>query len=182
MSNLFEHPVIPAARSDADFAKTLKAPGNLVFHLGANLVTVSDRAQQAHAVGKKIFVHLDMALGLGKDRYALEFLKSCGVDGIITTKNSAVRDANELGLITVQRFFMIDSQSVSSALDNIRTAKPSMVELLPGVLPAIVAKFSREIKQPVIAGGLIRTKEDIMAALSSGATAVSTATEALWYL
>lgn len=182
MSNLLDHPVIPAARSDEDFPKTLKAPGNLVFHLGANIVTVADRVREAHGAGKKIFIHLDMAMGLGRDRSALEFLKGCGVDGIITTKNSTVRDANELGLITVQRFFMIDSQSVSSALDNIRTGKPSMVELLPGVLPALVTRFAKEIKQPVIAGGLIRTKEDIIGALGAGASAVSTATEALWYM
>ena len=182
MSELFEHPVIPAARSDADFPKTLKAPGNLVFHLGANIVTVGDRVKEAHAAGKKIFVHLDMATGLGKDRTALEFLKNLGVDGVITTKNSTVRDANELGLVSVQRFFMIDSQSLTSALDNVRSAKPCMVELLPGVIPSVVARFAKEIKQPVIAGGLIRTKEDIMSVLSSGATAVSTATEALWYV
>lgn len=182
MSNLFEHPVIPATRRDEDFCKTLKAPGNLVFHLGANLVTIGERVKEAHEEGKKIFVHLDMALGLGKDRSALEFLKNCGVDGVITTKNSTVRDATDVGLITVQRFFMIDSQSVQSALENIRSSKPSMVELLPGVIPSIIAKFAREIKQPVIAGGLIRSKEDIMSALSAGATAVSTATETMWYL
>lgn len=182
MLKLIEHPVISAIWQDEDFSKAVKSPSSLIFHHGASIVSVAERIREAHDAGKKIFINLDMALGIGRDRHGVEFLKNSGADGLISTKNGIIACAKEFGLITVQRFFIIDSQAVSSALDNIRQGSPDMVELLPGVIPSVVQKFSRAIKQPVLAGGLIKTREDIMRALSSGATAISTATEELWYL
>ena len=40
----------------------------------------------------------------------------------------------------------------------------------------------KDIHVPVIAGGLIQTKQEVMEALRCGATAVSTGCKELWYL
>ena len=54
---------------------------------------------------------------------------------------------------------------------------------MPGVLPPkIISKICRISKRPVIAGGLVSDKEDIMAALGAGAVSISTTNEIVWLL
>ena len=57
-----------------------------------------------------------------------------------------------------------------------------MVEVLPGLMPKILRKICRTSRVPVIAGGLISDKEDVMGALGAGATAVSTTNQGVWEL
>ena len=56
-----------------------------------------------------------------------------------------------------------------------------MIEIMPGVITKTISKFANS-SIPVIAGGLIETKEEVTAALSAGAIAVSTGKECLWYI
>ena len=69
------------------------------------------------------------------------------------------------------------------ALGNVlrrHDVRPDFIEILPGVMPKIIARICRETQIPVIAGGLISDKEDILAALSAGARAISTTNPAVW--
>ena len=50
---------------------------------------------------------------------------------------------------------------------------------MPGVIPKALRPFSRQ-EIPVIAGGLIETKQEVTAALFAGAIAVSTGKKELW--
>ena len=51
---------------------------------------------------------------------------------------------------------------------------------LPGVMPKIIRKLASEMEVPLIAGGLITDKEDVINALSAGALAVSTTLSDIW--
>ena len=84
-------------------------------------------------------------------------------------------------MFTVQRFFTLDSQGLDSISDVLASANPCMIEIMPGVITKTVSKFAQK-SVPVIAGGLVETKEEVTAALGAGAIAVSTGSEALWYL
>lgn len=56
---------------------------------------------------------------------------------------------------------------------------------MPGISIKAIGKkenIEREIKMPIISGGLIKTKKDVMDCLSSGAIAVSTSAMELWNL
>ncbi len=173
-----ENPVISAIKKDSEFDSALNSPSNVIFMLKADIMTlksVIDKKQD-----KKVFVHIDMADGVGKDRKGVELLKSIGVDGIITTKNHLVYYAKEQGLYTVQRFFIIDSASVATAKESISNTKPDFVELLPGVVPKVIKDFVETTGVPIIAGGLISDKQDVISALSAGAEAVSTTKSDLW--
>lgn len=177
---LAETPVI-AAVPDSNWAQAVASPAKIIFCLKANLLTVKDRIKEAHEKGKFVFVHIDLAEGIGKDKTGLEFLASCGVDGIITTRGNLVRTAREMGLLTVQRFFALDSQGVSGINDLISGSYPDCVEIMPGVIDKIISRFAQG-NIPVIAGGLIETKSEVTAALSCGAVAVSTGRKELWYI
>lgn len=170
-----------AAVHDLAFDSALRSPVSIIFLLGSNLLTIKERIARAHESGKRIFIHIDLTEGIGKDKTGIEFLAACGVDGIISTKASMIRTAKELGLITVQRFFALDSQGVNSINDMIESAKPDLIEIMPGVALKVIQKFSGR-STPVIAGGLIETKSELTEALTAGAQAVSTGKEELWYM
>ena len=57
---------------------------------------------------------------------------------------------------------------------------PDCIELMPGLITPVVGRLAKKLSLPVIAGGLIETKEQVMTLLSAGACGVSTSCEALW--
>lgn len=177
---LEQNPVI-AAISDDKWEDALVSPVEVLFYLSANLLTVAERIKEAHGCGKYVLVHLDLAEGIGRDRAGIRYLAQVGVDGLISTRAQAIQLAKEQGLITVQRFFLLDSKGIESIGEMLRHTMPHFMELMPGVISKSIRRFSNS-GTPVIAGGLIETKAELMEALGCGATAVSTGRKELWYL
>ena len=99
-------------------------------------------------------------------------------DGVISTHPNLIRRARELGLLTIQRFFMLDSLSFANVLRQ--SSNADVVDVLPGAIPSVISHLVREVRQPLIASGLLLDKSDVVAALSAGAVAVSTTSERLW--
>lgn len=91
-----------------------------------------------------------------------------------------IRRARHRGLLTVQRAFILDSLSLTSLSGQLEQGKPDFVEILPGIMPRVIAEISARTQVPVIAGGLLRDKADVMAAMRAGAAAVSTSAPSLW--
>lgn len=61
--------------------------------------------------------------------------------------------------------------------------QPDAIEILPGiVVPKVIKKINAISRVPVIAGGLITDKEDVMNALSSGAIGISSTNQDVWFL
>jgi len=179
IGRLEDFPVI-AAVQDNKYQAALESPVDIIFCLEPHLLTIRERTAQAHAAGKLIFVHLAMAVGIGQDKEGMRYLADCGVDGIISTKGHVIRTAKELGFLTVQRFFALDSQGMGIIQDTLKNNPPHLMEIMPGVIPKAVKRFANG-SVPVIAGGLIETRQEVTAALSAGALAVSTGCKELWY-
>ena len=177
---LRRNPVIAAVQPEG-LQTALDAPVSIIFHLGINLLDAETVISQVHNAGKYIFVHLDLAEGIGKDRAGIRYLAQCGVDGIISTKSQLIRYAREQKLITVQRFFALDSKVMNNIGEMAKNASPHFMEILPGVVGKVISRFSSG-DIPVIASGLIQTKSEVTDALGCGAAAVSTGQSDLWYL
>lgn len=163
------------------FEYALKSPCEIIFHMNASLPDIKKIISDAHAAGKKIFIHIDLADGLGKDKTGVEYLAQCGADGIISTRAQLIRYANDAGLLTVQRFFALDSKGVEAIGEILESVKPSLIEIIPGVIGKVIKRFAGG-SIPVIAGGLIETKAEVTDAINNGAEAVSTGMTDLWYL
>lgn len=177
---LEDSPVIAAVK-DRNVSGAVESPSMVVFDLGANIMTVEESVKASHSAGKYFFVHIDLAEGIGRDRSGIEYLKRIGVDGIISTRTSLLRVAKELSMITVKRIFLLDTQGVKGAESELPDGISDFIEIMPGIIPKMVERFSNG-SIPVIAGGLIETKAEITSALSCGAVAVSTGKKELWYL
>jgi len=180
MSVFSKRKVCAAVRTKEDFEYSLKSAVDVIFLFYSNIMTMKSYVDKAHDAGKIIFIHMDFVEGIGKDRAGMAYLKSIGVDGVLTTKTNMIRPAKDLGLITVQRFFIIDSHSVDTAVESIRIAKPDVVEIMPGVVEKKIKEFAEKVSMEILAGGLIEFKEDVDTAIEAGATAVSTADRELW--
>ena len=90
--------------------------------------------------------------------------------------------AKELGLLAVQRFFVIDSMAYSSIEKQLRSVKPDYIEILPALMPKVVSRICRISKVPVITGGLISDKEDVVSMLNAGAVCISSTNPDVWFL
>lgn len=175
---LDENPVI-AAISDDKWAAALASPAPVLFYLSADVMTVRERVGEAHAAGKYVLVHVDLAEGIGKDAGGIRYLADCGADGVLSTRAGLIRAAKEQGLLTVQRFFALDSKGLDSVEDMLRKTSPHLMEIMPGVIGKAIARFSVG-ETPVIAGGLVESRAEVAEAMACGATAVSTGAAELW--
>ena len=185
MSNIFllnGGRIISATRSDEDFLYALKASPDVIFDLDPDLMNVSVKLKKAHDANKKLFIHIDLAKGIGKDESGVRFLKRIGVDGVISTKVNIIKMARECGMHTVQRFFIVDSHSIITTVEAIKSSKPESIEIMPGIMPKVIEKIKNMIDVPIIAGGLIETDEEALSVLENGAAAVSTGRRELWSL
>ena len=174
------YPIIAAVKSEADLTSALTCEVQTVFLLSSNILTLEDYIDKAHKAGKLLYVHMDFVDGLSKDAAGVRYLATKGIDGIISTRSNIVSAAAECGISSVQRFFMIDSRSVDTALESLRTSKADMVEIMPALAYKSIARIKANIKIPIIAGGLIEYKDEIFNALNAGASMISTGKTELW--
>lgn len=181
LNDLLERSPVIAAVAESKWEAALSSPAGIIFYLQGNLLTLKKHVEQSHEAGKPIFVHIDLAEGITRDKTGLTYICQCGVDGILTTHGNLVKIAREMGLLTVQRFFALDSKGLENIDDIAAAVSPDLIEIMPGIAQKIIKRFSSG-RIPVIAGGLIETKNEVTQALSCGATAVSTGCEELWYL
>lgn len=174
--------IIAAVRTAEEFESAVKSKAGIIFHLSPDIHTIADLANASHNCGKKLFIHLDLATGIGKDKSGILYAKNAGVDGVISTRVSTIKTARECGMFTVQRFFAVDSQSVDTTVEAVKSAKADMIEIMPGVLTKVITRLRQLVNVPIIAGGLIDSAEEIEDIFASGATAVSTSMKELWNL
>ena len=178
---LLNEPVIAAVKTDEALTAALASPCSAVFLLASTLLTVDGLVHRIHDAGKLAVVHIDLVDGLSSREIAVDSLNAlCRPDGIISTRPTLIRRARHRGLLTVQRAFILDSLSLTSLSGQLEQGKPDFVEILPGIMPRVIAEISARTQVPVIAGGLLRDKADVMAAMRAGASAVSTSAPELW--
>lgn len=128
-----------------------------------------------------VFLHLERIGGISHDREGIAFLSHyVKPDGVVTTRNTLIKLAKKQGLLTIQRHFLVDSDAHKSGLQSIVETQPDAVELMPGLLPEFIEEYRSALDTPIIAGGLIRKREQMEEVLQHGATAVSVGSPLLW--
>ena len=135
-----------------------------------------------HYINRKdIFIHMDLLKGLSNDLEGIKFLKeNINVKGIVSTKSSTLRAAKKQGLLTIQRIFLIDTKSLNNTIESVKENNPDAVEVMPALSNSIVKYIKEEVNRPVILGGLVRNKKDVLDALNAGADGVSFSKSDLW--
>ena len=172
----------------SDNFEPLPADRNLISHFDSDIVCMHTvncdlirffRKCSVKQAGKIVFVHADLIEGLTARDITADFIaQNTKADGIISTRPNIIRRAKALGMLTIQRFFLFDSLSFDTVLRQ--SSNADAVDLLPGTMPRVLERLKPQIRQPIIASGLLSDKQDVVAALSAGAQAVSTTKPELW--
>lgn len=188
MSNRFfsvvhENPIIAAVNDEEKIEKAIASPCKAVFLLIGDILNLESMVDILKKNDKSVYVHMDLIEGLSKDIPALRYInRQIEPDGVITTKTSLVKAGREADIFVIQRLFLLDSMALDSGIESIKKIRPNAVEILPGIMPKIVKRIHQETRTPVITGGLIKDKEDVIQSLNSGAVAISSSNEKVWYM
>lgn len=176
-----DSPVIAAVKDEEGLEKSLRTDCRIIFILYGNICSLTTIVEKIKNRDKLAIVHADLVQGLSAKTEAIDYIKNnTKADGILSTKGNLVKYAADIGLICILRNFIIDSMAMENVKKQVELAHPDIIEIMPGIMPEIIEKLKNEIKLPIIAGGLISDKKDVIAALSAGADAVSTTKEELW--
>ena len=179
-----DNPIIAAVKNMEDVTECCKHDDiRVIFILFGDVCSIGSIVKTIRDAGKIAMVHMDLISGLSPKEIAVEFIKEqTEADGIISTKLSFIKRAKELGMATVFRFFVIDSMAFDNIQKQYEAACPDFVEILPGIMPKIIAKVAKMVSAPVIAGGLIAEKADIYAAIEAGAISISSTNQNTWFI
>lgn len=174
-------PVIPAIKNDEWLECCKKSECGIVYIIYGDICNIAEIVQKVKDAGKMAIVHVDLIMGLSSKEISVDFLKKyTKADGIISMKPNMIKRAKEIGLFTVQRFYMMDALTYANIIKHVKNCDPDVVEFLPAGLPKVIQYLLKEIDKPVVASGLILDKDDVMGALKAGAFAVSTTNREMW--
>ena len=177
------NPIIAAVKNEYDLSEVANYDCNVIFLLSGNVFSLHETVKELQAKDKTVFIHVDLIDGISNDTYGLEYIvKKVKPDGIISTKGNLILAAKELGVFTIQRLFILDSLSYQRSIHGVKKYKPDAIEILPGIMHKITQRVKSDVRIPVIAGGLIKDKEDVISALQAGAIAVSSTSHSIWSL
>ena len=176
------YPVIPGVKNDEWLESAIKSDREIVYVLYGNICNIQDIVRKLKAAGKFVVVHIDLITGLSSKDICVDFIKKfTEADGIISTKAHLIKRANEVGLFTIQRFFMIDQLTYDNIKRNVRDTDPDVVEMMPAGLEKMIRYAIEEVEsKPLIASGLVLDQSDVTKALAAGAIAVSTTNRKVW--
>ncbi|MFV0352296.1 MAG: glycerol-3-phosphate responsive antiterminator [Oscillospiraceae bacterium] len=176
-------PVIAAVKDEEGLYKCLTCPAGVVFVLFGTVVSIPGIVEKLHRAGKAAVVHVDLIDGLALKESAVEYIaQATKAQGVISTRPALVQHALHKGLIGIRRLFLLDSLALENLHKQVSPENTDFLEVLPGAMPKVLQKIAKGLPVPMIAGGLIADKEDVVNALSAGAVAVSTTNPEVWKL
>ncbi|MCX2729271.1 glycerol-3-phosphate responsive antiterminator [Saccharopolyspora sp. NFXS83] len=178
---LRDDPVIASVKDEAGLRAVLRSDRSVVFLLFGTILTVPRLVGELKQAGKTVLVNVDMVEGLVGKEIAVRYLReNTRADGLLSSKAAVVKAARSHGLHAVHRFFLVDSFSYHNLAKQIELSKPDFVEILPGCVPRVISWLRADIDVPIIAGGLVCDKEDVVAALGAGAAAIASSNTDVW--
>ncbi len=178
---LQDAPVIAAIKGDDGLARVMQTECRVVFILYGSILNIRSIVKSIKDSGRMALVHIDLTEGLSSKEVSADYIAECtDADGILSTRVNVLRHAQELGLVTIQRFFLLDSMSLRNLTRQ--PIRPAAIDIMPGVMPGVISRLTGIVPQPIIASGLLSTKQDVISALSAGAVAVSTTQQDLWFV
>lgn len=173
--------ILPAIRTMKHYERLLASSYEHAVLLDAHVAQLKPLFAMAGQRGKKLFLHADLIHGLKNDDYAVEYVcQEFRPFGLISTKASVIVKAKQKGVLAIQRMFLLDSGALRKSYALVQKTEPDYIEVLPGILPEMIAEVRLETGIPIFAGGLIRSQDEVERALAAGATAVTTSDMALW--
>lgn len=175
--------VIAAVRDIKLIEKAASSPVQSIFLMTGDIFSIDQCVEIAKAYQKSIYLHVDLIRGVANDKEGIKYLaQKVKPDGIVSTKNQLIQTAKKEGLFAVQHLFLLDTLAYETGIRNILEIRPDAVEIMPGLMPRVIREMSRVLKCPIIAAGLIKSREEALQAVNAGARAVAIGDAEHWTL
>lgn len=175
------NPIIASIHELEKLDSALDSTCEIIFLLSGNIFNLKEISNKIRRKGKGVYICVDCIDGFSKDTWGLEYIvKNIYPDGILSAKQNLISLSKDMGVFTIQRLFISDSNSLKKAMCCLKSNRPHAVELLPGIMPHIIEYIVQNTKLPLIASGLIRDKDDLTKSFKSGAKAIASSKEEVW--
>jgi len=179
--SLLENPIIAAVTQLDHLNSAIQSPCENIFLLTGNIFNLKEIAHRVQSKYKGIYICVDYIDGFSKDTWGLEYIVTkIRPNGIITSKKNLIKLAKDFGSFTIYRQQVFDSTSLNETIKTVKTTRPHVVEILPGIIPRIIKQVYEETKIPVVASGLIMNKDDVLRSIESGAIGIASSKEHIW--
>jgi glycerol uptake operon antiterminator len=152
----------------------------IVFILRGDGLELRQSIDRIHAAGKLAAIHLDLVDGLSADTHGVSWLARSGADAIITSHGRLVPAIRREGCLAIHRVLLSRRGHLDSAMKAAARAAPDILEVLPGILLPSITQLLPRLGIPVLAGGFIRSVDDVRAVMAAGARGVTTSQVDLW--
>ncbi|CAH0347297.1 glycerol-3-phosphate responsive antiterminator [Bacillus sp. CECT 9360] len=173
--------IFPASRNMKEFEQFLESSYEIGVFLEIHISMLKSVQRLAEQRGKKMIYHMDLIHGIKNDDFGTEYVcQEYNPYGLISTKINVILRAKKKGVKAIQRMFLIDSGALKKSLKLIEKTQPDCIELLPGAMPWVIEEVYSKVNIPIMAGGFIRTKEDVENAFKAGAVGITTSNMELW--
>ena len=169
-----------AITADEQVDEALQSRAPVIFLLRGNGLHVGPLVRRIHAAGKLVAVHVDLVGGLRADRASVAWLATAGVDAVISSHGQLMAPVRHEGMTAIHRLLLTRRSQLDTAVAAIGRSDPNIVEILPGVILPSVVNLLPDFRVPVLAGGFVRTEDDVAAVVAAGALGVTTSSRALW--
>ncbi|MEH7123680.1 glycerol-3-phosphate responsive antiterminator [Bacillus sp. JJ1773] len=180
---LYHYKKIAAVKSPKGIEKVIKQKDRIsaVFLLTGNIMSIKGYVDLFKKEGLPVFVHIEKIGGLSMNDEGLDFIANYVQPlGIVTTKPNMVAKAKKRKLMAIQRVFMIDTEVYDHVLHSLDQNAPDIIEIMPSRLPHVIRDLSKQVKIPLITGGLLSEKAHAMEVLDCGAIAITTSNTDIW--
>ncbi|MEN1988945.1 glycerol-3-phosphate responsive antiterminator [Paenibacillus hubeiensis] len=172
--------MLPAAKNMKQFEAIIAGPYRYGILLDTHIGQLQGILNEARRRDKNMLLHADLVQGLKNDEFAAEFLcQQIRPAGLISTRASVIQKAKQRGITAIQRVFLLDTNALEKSYQLLDKTRPDYIEVLPGVIPHIITEVYERTGIPIIAGGLIRSVQEVEQALHAGARAVTTSNDDL---
>ncbi len=180
VARLRERPCCAAVVSSAHLERALASEAAIVFILRGDGLALRPAISRIQAAGKLAAIHLDLVDGLSADSHGVSWLARSGADAIITSHGRLVPAIRREGALAIHRVLLSRRSHLDSAMKAAAKAAPDILEVLPGILLPSITQLLPRYGIPVLAGGFIRSADDVRAVMAAGARGVTTSQVELW--
>lgn len=174
-----ENPVVLGMTDWSDFPLVEENDSRIVFALFGNISDIGDIVQRLKAMGKLVFVNIDMVDGFSSKNSVVDFMKKTAADGILSSKPHILRYARECGMFTIHRFFILDSSSWRNIGKQLEISRADIINITPG-WTKVISWTVEQYDTPVISSGLVCDKATAIDNLKAGAISICTTNHDVW--
>jgi glycerol uptake operon antiterminator len=175
------HPIIASVKDERGLKDALASNCGVAIVLYGSMLTISGIVHRLKSDGRMVFVDVDLIDGLSTNDVVVKYLRAVtACDGVLSVKSSIIRAASKERVPGIQRFFLTDSMAYGNAVKQLKASRPDAIEILPGCAPRVITWLLTETDLPIIAGGLVCDRDDVLTAFNAGAVAVASSNPEVW--